>query len=376
MAEGLVTLAGSRLYTSAAYSEEMIDQALAAFDRAFANVVRLVKQERICGRAGNRKFAGQWLIWRKIFRDRAGRPPGAISSARLDESLLSLPRVGLTRAWRPDLVKVSAVSGKVLDGGYKPSSEAPMHALVYRHFPAVRVVAHTHQVYASAISLLDTDIAISAEWQPLLAGSCLPLSAYGLPGSKNLHRKMETTLAQTAARAILMSRHGAFVLAETTETCVRLARDLERFAISIYEDRLGRKTRQRPDINDDSTEEENLARALQSTSDEAVSVSTDAEVKPWLSRRLRPYLDDFAQICGVSAGHRRGSANVAFDPERGMAICYGQDLSEARNVRAVLEKNARAANIAELAGTPPLPMWEAWIMRLVYKLKYSKQAGR
>lgn len=300
-------------------------------------------------------------------------------SARLDEeSFVITPSGRAYEGMAPsDLVKVSAVSGKVLDeGGYKPSSEAPMHALVYRHFPAVRVVAHTHQVYASAISLLDTDIAISAEWQTLLAGSCLPLSAYGLPGSKNLHRKMETTLAQTAARAILMSRHGAFVLAETTETCVRLARDLERFAISIYEDRLGRKIRQRPDINDDSAEEENLARALQSTSDEAVSVSTDAEVKPWLSRRLRPYLDDFAQICGVSAGHRRGSANVVFDPERGMAICYGQDLSEARNVRAVLEKNARAANIAELAGTPPLPMWEAWIMRLVYKLKYSKQADR
>jgi glutamate-1-semialdehyde 2,1-aminomutase len=43
MAEGLVTLAGSRLYTSAAYNEEMIDQALAAFDRTFANVVRLDK---------------------------------------------------------------------------------------------------------------------------------------------------------------------------------------------------------------------------------------------------------------------------------------------------------------------------------------------
>ncbi|MGI6249027.1 MAG: aspartate aminotransferase family protein [Acutalibacteraceae bacterium] len=38
MAEGLVTLAGSRLYTSAAYTEEMIDEALAAFDRVFANV--------------------------------------------------------------------------------------------------------------------------------------------------------------------------------------------------------------------------------------------------------------------------------------------------------------------------------------------------
>ncbi|NLZ28099.1 MAG: aminotransferase class III-fold pyridoxal phosphate-dependent enzyme [Firmicutes bacterium] len=38
MAEGLVTLAGSRLYTSAAYDEEMIDDALTRFDRVFANV--------------------------------------------------------------------------------------------------------------------------------------------------------------------------------------------------------------------------------------------------------------------------------------------------------------------------------------------------
>ncbi len=38
MAEGLVTLAGSRLYTSAAYTEEMIDDALSRFDRVFRNV--------------------------------------------------------------------------------------------------------------------------------------------------------------------------------------------------------------------------------------------------------------------------------------------------------------------------------------------------
>ncbi|MGI6506893.1 MAG: aspartate aminotransferase family protein [Saccharofermentanales bacterium] len=44
MAEGLVTLAGSRLYTSAAYTEEKIDQALAAFDRVFANVIKLDRQ--------------------------------------------------------------------------------------------------------------------------------------------------------------------------------------------------------------------------------------------------------------------------------------------------------------------------------------------
>ena len=38
MAEGLVTLAGSRLYTSAAYTPELIDEALNRFDKVFENV--------------------------------------------------------------------------------------------------------------------------------------------------------------------------------------------------------------------------------------------------------------------------------------------------------------------------------------------------
>ena len=43
MAEGVVTLAGSRLYTSAAYTEEMIDDVISRFDRVFANCVELKK---------------------------------------------------------------------------------------------------------------------------------------------------------------------------------------------------------------------------------------------------------------------------------------------------------------------------------------------
>jgi glutamate-1-semialdehyde 2,1-aminomutase len=38
MAEGIVTLAGSRLYTSAAYTDEMIDDVLTRFERVFVNV--------------------------------------------------------------------------------------------------------------------------------------------------------------------------------------------------------------------------------------------------------------------------------------------------------------------------------------------------
>lgn len=41
MAEGMVTLAGSRLYTSAAYTEEDIDDAIARFDKVFDNCGRI-----------------------------------------------------------------------------------------------------------------------------------------------------------------------------------------------------------------------------------------------------------------------------------------------------------------------------------------------
>ena len=44
MAEGLVTLAGSRLYTSAAYTPKMIDQALTCFDKVFENVALLPQE--------------------------------------------------------------------------------------------------------------------------------------------------------------------------------------------------------------------------------------------------------------------------------------------------------------------------------------------
>ena len=44
MAEGIVTLAGSRLYTSAAYTEEDIDDVLRRFDRVFANCGKLGKK--------------------------------------------------------------------------------------------------------------------------------------------------------------------------------------------------------------------------------------------------------------------------------------------------------------------------------------------
>ena len=300
-------------------------------------------------------------------------------SARLDERRFVITPSG--KAYEgmqaSELVTVATSDGKPLaEGSGKPSSESPMHARVYQRYPDIKVVAHTHQIYASALTLLGRDIDVSEAWQPVLGTMSIPLSAYALPGTKKLHNNMSETLASSDARIVLMGRHGAFILAETAEECLRLAKEMERFCAEVFAARLGKQLSQRPDIQSDSDKEKSIANKWQKTTHEGIAVSADSEVLPWISRSLKPYLDDFAQICGVSVSQKRGSASVVFYPDEQVAICLGKDESDAKNIRAVLEKNARAANIARLSGQKPIPSWESLLMRLVYQLKYSKQAKR
>ena len=48
------------------------------------------------------------------------------------------------------MVVVSLTDGRVLDGALRPSSDTPTHLLLYRHFPSIGGVVHTHSPFASA----------------------------------------------------------------------------------------------------------------------------------------------------------------------------------------------------------------------------------
>ena len=48
------------------------------------------------------------------------------------------------------MVVVSLETGKVVEGNLKPSSDTPTHLVLYRAFPAIGGVVHTHSLYATA----------------------------------------------------------------------------------------------------------------------------------------------------------------------------------------------------------------------------------
>ncbi len=49
-----------------------------------------------------------------------------------------------------DIVIVSIETGETLEGNLKPSSDTPIHLELYRAFPAIKGIAHTHSTNATA----------------------------------------------------------------------------------------------------------------------------------------------------------------------------------------------------------------------------------
>lgn len=49
-----------------------------------------------------------------------------------------------------DMVVVSIEDGKTVEGALRPSSDSPTHCVLYRAFPAIGGIVHTHSTYATA----------------------------------------------------------------------------------------------------------------------------------------------------------------------------------------------------------------------------------
>ena len=57
-----------------------------------------------------------------------------------------------------DMVVVDLESGEVVDGELNPSSDTPTHLVLYKAFPNIQGVVHTHSTYATAFAQAGKDI--------------------------------------------------------------------------------------------------------------------------------------------------------------------------------------------------------------------------
>jgi L-ribulose-5-phosphate 4-epimerase len=76
---------------------------------------------------------------------------GNVSGIARDEGLVVIKPSGVPYAeMKPEHLVVTDLSGKIVEGTLRPSSDLPTHLVLYNRFAAIGGVAHTHSEYATA----------------------------------------------------------------------------------------------------------------------------------------------------------------------------------------------------------------------------------
>ena len=120
---------------------------------------------------------------------------------------------------------------KMLEGSLKPSVESAMHTAIYQARPDVNAIVHTHQVYASALTLIRTPIPSLFDEQTRFLGRSVNIIPYAPSGTGML----ANTIAKHVRdhnNAYMMQNHGALVFGDDMERAVHNVEILEKCSLA------------------------------------------------------------------------------------------------------------------------------------------------
>jgi L-ribulose-5-phosphate 4-epimerase len=119
-----------------------------------------------------------------------------------------------------DIVTID-IHGTPLQEGRTPSSETPMHTVIYRERPDIMGIVHTHSLSASAFSVVNQEIPVEMVEVAAHVGGSIPVAPYRPPGTKELGEKALEMLK--GRRACLLQNHGVLAVGTTLEKAYKAA---------------------------------------------------------------------------------------------------------------------------------------------------------
>jgi L-ribulose-5-phosphate 4-epimerase len=131
----------------------------------------------------------------------------------------------------PEDVCVLDFNLKVIEGKRKPSVEAAMHGAIYQERSDVNAVVHTHQVYASALTLIKAPIPALFDEQTRFLGRSVDIIPYAPSGTGML----KNTIAKHVRNhnnAYMMQNHGALVFGHDMERAIHNVEILEKCSLA------------------------------------------------------------------------------------------------------------------------------------------------
>jgi len=132
----------------------------------------------------------------------------------------------------PDDICIVDFDLRPIEAAHKPSIETPMHIAAYTVRGDVNAVIHTHQTFASSISVLNLPIPPLFDEVTLAIGDIIDVVPYALSGTRELHDGVAKKLANRC-HCYLIQNHGAMCVGLDLETTFTYVELLEKIA-TVY----------------------------------------------------------------------------------------------------------------------------------------------
>jgi L-fuculose-phosphate aldolase len=165
---------------------------------------------------------------------------GNISVRLGPDRLLMTPKSVCKGFMTPDMMCITDLEGRKLQGDRDPSSETLMHLEVYRQRPDVQAVVHAHPPTATgfAVAGIPLDRAVLAEVLTTLGS--IPIADYATPSTKELPEAVRKYIK--AHDGMLLANHGALTVGADLYAAYYKMETIEHFAkISLVARQLGRE---------------------------------------------------------------------------------------------------------------------------------------
>jgi L-fuculose-phosphate aldolase len=165
---------------------------------------------------------------------------GNISVRLGADRLLMTPKSVCKGFMTPDMMCITDLEGRKLQGDRDPSSETLMHLEVYRQRPDVQAVVHAHPPTATgfAVAGIALDRAVLAEVLTTLGS--IPIAEYATPSTKELPEAVRKYIR--AHDGMLLANHGALTVGADLFAAYYKMETIEHFAkISLVARQLGRE---------------------------------------------------------------------------------------------------------------------------------------
>lgn len=161
---------------------------------------------------------------------------GNISARISDKQFVITPSGRGYDSLTPDDIVVVNIKNCEYEGNIKPSSECGAHADVYKLRPEVNFVVHTHQTYASVLSVIGTDVELTEDEQKFL-GNMIPCAEYGMSSSESLRKQIRKCLRRAKnCNSMLLRNHGVLCMGTDFDNAFEISSVMEQICKYKYEE--------------------------------------------------------------------------------------------------------------------------------------------